>query len=115
MIRPASFNGVYALKPTWGVVSREGAKMLSAYCDTVGWYGRCVADLALVAEAFRLRDLAAQEPVSVRGLRVAMCRTPYWEQGGAGGAEGARDGCRAVGESRRARAGARAGSRSSAA
>lgn len=79
-IRPASFNGVYALKPTWGVVSREGAKMLSAYCDTVGWYGRCVADLALVAEAFRLRDLAAQAPVSVRGLRVAMCRTPYWQK-----------------------------------
>jgi Asp-tRNA(Asn)/Glu-tRNA(Gln) amidotransferase A subunit family amidase len=36
-IRPASFNGIYALKPTWGAVSREGAKLLSAYCDTVGW------------------------------------------------------------------------------
>lgn len=79
-IRPASFNGVYALKPTWGAVSREGVKMLSAYCDTVGWYGRCVADLVLVAEAFRLRDLAGQAPVSVRGLRVAMCRTPYWQK-----------------------------------
>jgi Asp-tRNA(Asn)/Glu-tRNA(Gln) amidotransferase A subunit family amidase len=79
-IRPASFNGIYALKPTWGVVSREGVKMLSAYCDTVGWYGRCVSDLALVAEAFRLRDLAAQQPVNVRGLRVAICSTPYWQK-----------------------------------
>ncbi|MCC6532371.1 MAG: amidase [Burkholderiales bacterium] len=79
-IRPASFNGIYALKPTWGAVSREGAKMLSAYCDTIGWYGRCVADLALVAQAFRLRDLAAQQPVNVRALRVAMCRTPYWHK-----------------------------------
>ena len=79
-IRPASFNGIYAIKPTWGSVSREGAKLLSAYCDTVGWYGRSVADLALVAEAFRLRDLASQKLVTPRGLRIAICRTPYWNK-----------------------------------
>lgn len=79
-IRPAAFNGIYALKPTWGSVTREGAKLLSAMCDTVGWYGRSVADLALVAEAFRLRDLSSQKPVTTRGLRVAMCKTPYWNK-----------------------------------
>lgn len=79
-IRPAAFNGIYALKPTWGAVTREGAKLLSAMCDTVGWYGRSVADLALVAEAFRLRDLASQKSVTTRGLRVAMCKTPYWNK-----------------------------------
>src|SRR5258705_1705259 len=79
-IRPAAFNGIYALKPTWGSVTREGAKLLSAMCDTVGWYGRSVADLALVAEAFRLRDLALQKPVTTRGLRVAMCKPPYWNK-----------------------------------
>jgi Asp-tRNA(Asn)/Glu-tRNA(Gln) amidotransferase A subunit family amidase len=79
-IRPASFNGIYGLKPTWGAVTREGAKLLSAICDTVGWYGRCVADLVLVAEAFRLRDLASQNPIDVRGLKVALCRTPFWSK-----------------------------------
>ena len=79
-IRPASFNGIYALKPTWGVVSREGAKMLSAYCDTIGWYGRCVADLALVAEAFRLRDLKSQKRVTAQELRVVVAKTPYWSK-----------------------------------
>jgi len=79
-IRPAAFNGIYGLKPTWGAVTREGAKLLSAICDTIGWYGRSVADLALVAEAFRLRDLAAQAPVVARGMRVAVCRTPYWDK-----------------------------------
>jgi Asp-tRNA(Asn)/Glu-tRNA(Gln) amidotransferase A subunit family amidase len=79
-IRPASFNGIYGLKPTWGAITREGAKLQSAMSDTVGWYGRSVADLALVAGAFRLRDLAAQKAVSTKGLRVAVCRTPYWEQ-----------------------------------
>jgi len=84
-IRPASFNGVYAIKPTWGAVSREGAKLCSAYCDTVGWYGRSVADLKLVAEAFRFRDLATQQRVSVKGLKVAICRTPYWDKADASG------------------------------
>ncbi|MCE9641667.1 MAG: amidase [Betaproteobacteria bacterium] len=79
-IRPAAFNGIYGLKPTWGAVSREGAKLLSASCDTIGWYGRSVADLHLVAQAFRLRDLAAQQPVAIKGLRVAMCKTPYWNK-----------------------------------
>jgi Asp-tRNA(Asn)/Glu-tRNA(Gln) amidotransferase A subunit family amidase len=79
-IRPAAFNGIYGLKPTWGAVTREGAKLLSAMCDTIGWYGRSVADLALVAEAFRLRDLASQKPVTLRGLKVAMCKTPYWNE-----------------------------------
>ena len=83
-IRPASFNGIYALKPTWGVVSREGAKLCSAHCDTVGWYGRSVADLALVAEAFRLRDVGTRQPVSAAGLRAAVCRTPFWEKAEAG-------------------------------
>ena len=79
LIRPAAFNGIYALKPTWGAVTREGAKLFSAMCDTVGWYGRSVADLALVAHAFRLRDLASQTPTNIRGLKVAMCKTPYWD------------------------------------
>jgi len=79
-IRPASFNGIYGLKPTWGAVTREGAKLCSAMSDTVGWYGRSVADLALVAEAFRLRDLASQKPVTTKGLKVAVCKTPYWNK-----------------------------------
>jgi Asp-tRNA(Asn)/Glu-tRNA(Gln) amidotransferase A subunit family amidase len=79
-IRPAAFNGIYGLKPTWGAVTREGAKLLSATCDTIGWYGRSVADLSLVAEAFRLRDLAAQKAVAINGLKVAVCKTPYWNK-----------------------------------
>ncbi len=58
-IRPASFNGIYGLKPTWGSVSREGAKQYSNMLDTIGWYGRSVADLSLVASAFRLHDVGA--------------------------------------------------------
>ena len=79
-IRPASFNGIYGLKPTWGVVSREGAKHYSNMLDTIGWYGRSVADLALVAEAFRLPGLTKARPVKVKGLKIALCKTPYWSK-----------------------------------
>ena len=77
-IRPASFNGIYGLKPSWNRVSREGVRMSSMTLDTVGWYGRCVEDLSLVAEAFRIpRD---PTPVSVKGLRVGLCRSPVWRE-----------------------------------
>lgn len=76
VIRPAAYCGAYALKPTWGVVSREGAKLYSATLDTIGWYGRSVADLALVAEVF---ELPVEAPRPVAGLRIAVCRTQYAE------------------------------------
>jgi Asp-tRNA(Asn)/Glu-tRNA(Gln) amidotransferase A subunit family amidase len=77
-IRPASFNGIYAMKPSWNRVSREGVRMSSMTLDTVGWYGRCVEDLVLVAEAFRIqRD---PMPVAVKGLRVGVCRSPVWRE-----------------------------------
>ena len=70
-IRPASFNGIYGMKPSWSRVSREGVRMASPTLDTIGWYGRSVEDLALVAEAFRIG--CDPVPVSVRGLRVGVC------------------------------------------
>lgn len=76
-IRPAAFNGIYGMKPSFGVVTREGAKQLSISLDTIGWYGRSAEDIALVAEAFRLWGMGQQKPVAVKGLRVAVCRTPY--------------------------------------
>ena len=77
-IRPASFNGIYGMKPSWNRVSREGLRMSSITLDTIGWYGRSVADLIIVAEAFRIpRDPIG---VSVKGLRVGLCRSPVWRE-----------------------------------
>lgn len=78
VIRPAAYCGCYAIKPTWGVVSREGAKHYSVSLDTIGWYGRSVADLALVAEVL---GLPSAPPRPAAGLRIALCRTPYADQG----------------------------------
>ena len=77
LIRPASYCGAYAFKPTWGAVSREGARIYSITFDTIGWYGRSVADLDLLAEVYGI-GAPHQAPASVRGLRVAFCRSPEW-------------------------------------
>lgn len=77
LIRPASFCNLYGMKPSWQLVSREGLKNSSATLDTVGWYGRSVPDLALVASAY---GVAVPEAPSVRGLRVGLCRSPVWSR-----------------------------------
>jgi Asp-tRNA(Asn)/Glu-tRNA(Gln) amidotransferase A subunit family amidase len=77
-IRPAGFNGIYGIKPSWGAVSREGVRMSSLTLDTVGWYARCVDDLIMVAETFRLTKPAQPVPAGPEGLRIGLCRSPVW-------------------------------------
>ncbi len=80
-IRPASFCGVYAMKPTHGVVSTEGVKRYSHTLDTIGWYGRCPADLALPARAFRLFGMdAPAAPRPLGTIRIGLCEGPNWEK-----------------------------------
>ncbi len=80
-IRPASFCGVHAMKPTHGVVSTEGVKRYSHTLDTIGWYGRCPADLALPARAFRLWGMEAPPaPKPLKDLRIGLCEGPYWDR-----------------------------------
>jgi Asp-tRNA(Asn)/Glu-tRNA(Gln) amidotransferase A subunit family amidase len=74
LIRPASYCGVFALKPSWGVVSREGSKLYSATFDTIGWYGRAVADLELLADVFDLNDDTKPLRHGLAGRRFAVCR-----------------------------------------
>ena len=56
VLRPASFCGIFGMKPTFGSVSREGAKFYSVSLDTIGWFGRSVSDLSLIAENRAVRN-----------------------------------------------------------
>lgn len=79
-IRPGSFNGVYAFKPTWGSISREGLAQYSMTCDTLGLYARCAEDLQLLADVFRLADdeEVGSGGFEVKGAKIAFCRTSIW-------------------------------------
>ena len=70
VIRPASFCGVAGFKPSHGWVSTDGIKRLSARLDTLGTFGRTVADAALLA--------GFEAPAAV-APRIAFCRTPWWD------------------------------------
>lgn len=79
LIRPASYCGVWALKPTHGVFSLAGVKGMAQSLDTLGWFARSVEDLGLLRAAL-LRD-----PTQLTGVptgdpspRIGLCRTPDW-------------------------------------
>src|SRR6201996_6805659 len=47
VIRPAAFNGVIGLKPSFGAIPRSGVHPLSPSLDHVGFFARRVDDVAL--------------------------------------------------------------------
>ena len=86
LIRPASYCGIVAFKPSFGCVARAGAKPLSDTLDTVGAMARTVPDAALFAAAMSGRHTWLVKPlgdVLSRPLRVGICRTYEWNQAGA--------------------------------
>ena len=62
MLRPAAFNGVVGLKPTFGRISRYGVVPVSASLDTMGHYARTVKDVALLLTVMSGHD--ASDPSS---------------------------------------------------
>ncbi|MTI16279.1 amidase [Rhodobacteraceae bacterium RKSG542] len=56
VIRPASFCGVFATKPTSGVISRTGVLRTSVTLDQVGGFGRSLEDLAILNDALATYD-----------------------------------------------------------
>lgn len=80
-IRPGSYNNIFAMKPTWNAISREGLKMLAASLDTLGLYGRSAEDLELLCQAFQLQDDVAPETKPISAMRIGVCESPTWTSG----------------------------------
>ena len=62
VIRPAAFNGVVGLKPSFGAIPRTGVHPLSPSLDHVGFFARRVDDVALA-----LSLLAATSDADIHG------------------------------------------------
>lgn len=100
VIRPGSFNGIHALKPTVGRIPRDGVLMQSHTLDTVGVFGRSVEDLALITDslsdfgAANLSRYGAQHPDLLSAMkqeapapRFAFLETPAWPEADPGARE----------------------------
>src|SRR5947209_6076862 len=94
VIRPAAFCGVFAVKPSHGLISRAGVLPLSRHLDHLGAFARSLPDLALVLEVIAGHDpadpdtgpFAAPDSRAVQREkpplppRFAFVRTPVWDK-----------------------------------
>ena len=93
-VRPASYCGVYGLKPTHGLIPRHGMFQLSRTLDHVGLFARSVEDVAILLEVLASHDardpdsrprarmpyraIAVADPPRVP--RLAFVKTSMWDQ-----------------------------------
>jgi len=59
---PASYCGVFGIRPTWGRVDNAGVEPLSPSYDTVGWFARSAETLAAVGDV-----LLGEDPTPLPG------------------------------------------------
>lgn len=80
MIRPATYNGIYGFKPTWGTISKEGIKVVAPTLDTIGIFARSLADIELVAGIYRIVDTVSPVPPKpLSKCRFRFIKTQAWD------------------------------------
>ncbi len=92
IVRPASYCGVYGMKPSFGLIPRTGMLKTTDSLDTVGFFVGCLEDAARVFDALRvhgrdyplsdaaLTDPARQDKPAGRPWRVALVKTHTWPE-----------------------------------
>ena len=75
-IRPASYCGTFALKPTFGALSTAGMKALAPTFDTVGLFAQSLDDLALLFSV--LGGPVRADRASGSTFRIGVCRPFSW-------------------------------------
>jgi amidase len=73
-IRPASFCGVWAFRPSLGRLALDGVLQLSETLDTLGLFAADASDLRTLAHVLGVPQPLPAPPVR----RVLFLRTPWW-------------------------------------
>jgi len=91
IVRPASFCGVYGMKPSFGFIPRTGMLKTTDSLDTLGFFTIYLEDLRRGFDAVRVKgldypisnaaitDQSRQEKPAGRPWRVGFARTHTWE------------------------------------
>ena len=79
VIRPAAYCGIVGFKPSFGLIPRAGVKSLSESLDTVGGFGRCVEDVALLTSVMANVPQWRNLPQDSKP-RIGVCRTSDWDK-----------------------------------
>jgi Asp-tRNA(Asn)/Glu-tRNA(Gln) amidotransferase A subunit family amidase len=82
VIRPASYCGVAAFKPSYRLLPMAGIKPFAVYLDTAGLFAARVVDVAFAAAAITGRDLRVDQAAPA-APRVAIARTNVWGEASA--------------------------------
>jgi amidase len=90
IVCPASINAVVGIKPTVGLTSRAGVVPISASQDTVGPYGRTVADAAALLGAMVSKTADPRDPATADNRELVL--TDYTKSVDPNGLKGARIG-----------------------
>ena len=93
IVSPSKANGLVGIKPTVGLVSRNGVIPLSRTQDTAGPMARCVADAAALltalagsdardpatkdADAKKLDYMKSLDPDGLKGMRIGVVRANF--------------------------------------
>jgi amidase len=78
-IKPASFCGVFAYRPSFGDVRCSGVMESSGSCDAVGLYARTVEDIALHRDVL-VGVHPEPLPEEVPAPRIGFVRPPQWSK-----------------------------------
>lgn len=92
---PASFSGVYGMKPTWGLVPYTGIMPIEIFVDHVGPITATVADNALLLEVIagddgydprikapKVHPYSKMLDGGVKGMKIALVREGFNQSGG---------------------------------
>jgi Asp-tRNA(Asn)/Glu-tRNA(Gln) amidotransferase A subunit family amidase len=78
-IRPASWCGVYGMKPSFGLIPRTGVLKTTDTLDNIGFYGRDYQDLGLLLDSMRVKG--ANFPLMEKRLKQYVKSKKQWRIG----------------------------------